>query len=75
MNTENCSEGSVMNRIDRCQLPSVFNTRCNKRFYSDDLPNHNKVLLPALSPTMESGTIVNWAKKEGTFNAVEFKLS
>lgn len=58
-----CRYRSLVN--DRCQLPSVFNTRCNKRFYSDDLPNHNKVLLPALSPTMESGTIVNWAKKEG----------
>ncbi|XP_046672330.1 dihydrolipoyllysine-residue acetyltransferase component of pyruvate dehydrogenase complex, mitochondrial [Homalodisca vitripennis] len=36
------------------------------RYYSSDAyPNHNKVLLPALSPTMEMGTIVSWAKKEG----------
>jgi len=34
------------------------------RGYSE-LPNHNKVLLPALSPTMEAGTIVSWEKKEG----------
>lgn len=30
-----------------------------------DLPDHIKVLLPALSPTMETGTIVSWEKKEG----------
>ncbi|KPJ18712.1 Dihydrolipoyllysine-residue acetyltransferase component of pyruvate dehydrogenase complex, mitochondrial [Papilio machaon] len=34
------------------------------RYYSD-LPSHNKVNLPALSPTMESGSIVRWEKKEG----------
>ncbi|OQR79322.1 dihydrolipoyllysine-residue acetyltransferase component of pyruvate dehydrogenase complex [Tropilaelaps mercedesae] len=30
-----------------------------------DLPSHIKVTLPALSPTMEMGTIVSWDKKEG----------
>ncbi|CAH2043846.1 unnamed protein product, partial [Iphiclides podalirius] len=34
------------------------------RYYSD-LPSHIKVNLPALSPTMESGSIVRWEKKEG----------
>lgn len=34
------------------------------RFYSS-LPSHNKIMLPALSPTMENGSIVSWAKKEG----------
>ncbi|XP_011142043.1 dihydrolipoyllysine-residue acetyltransferase component of pyruvate dehydrogenase complex, mitochondrial isoform X2 [Harpegnathos saltator] len=34
------------------------------RFYAD-YPNHIKVQLPALSPTMETGTIVSWQKKEG----------
>lgn len=34
------------------------------RFYAD-LPDHIKVPLPALSPTMEEGTLVSWAKKEG----------
>ncbi len=33
--------------------------------YSGDLPDHFKIALPALSPTMEMGTIVSWAKKEG----------
>ncbi|VDD95661.1 unnamed protein product [Enterobius vermicularis] len=36
------------------------------RFYSNgNLPEHKKVPLPALSPTMEHGTIVSWQKKEG----------
>ncbi|XP_013111944.2 dihydrolipoyllysine-residue acetyltransferase component of pyruvate dehydrogenase complex, mitochondrial isoform X2 [Stomoxys calcitrans] len=30
-----------------------------------DYPDHIKVALPALSPTMEQGTIVSWEKKEG----------
>ncbi|XP_050348064.1 dihydrolipoyllysine-residue acetyltransferase component of pyruvate dehydrogenase complex, mitochondrial isoform X2 [Nymphalis io] len=34
------------------------------RYYSS-LPTHSKVNLPALSPTMESGSIVSWEKKEG----------
>lgn len=30
-----------------------------------DLPDHIRVPLPALSPTMERGSIVGWEKKEG----------
>lgn len=29
------------------------------------MPEHAKILLPALSPTMEQGTLAKWAKKEG----------
>lgn len=37
-----------------------------RRTYSaGNLPNHQRVLLPALSPTMEMGTIISWEKKEG----------
>ena len=32
---------------------------------SADLPSHEVVKLPALSPTMEQGTIVTWEKKVG----------
>lgn len=37
------------------------------RSYASDAsyPSHIKVKLPALSPTMEMGTIVSWEKKEG----------
>lgn len=43
-------------------------TRQPVRHYCPDLPPHNKVMLPALSPTMELGTIVSWEKKEGTLH-------
>ena len=29
------------------------------------LPEHTKIRLPALSPTMEQGTLAKWVKKEG----------
>lgn len=29
------------------------------------MPQHLKIVLPALSPTMERGTIVRWTKAEG----------
>jgi pyruvate dehydrogenase E2 component (dihydrolipoamide acetyltransferase) len=32
---------------------------------SANLPEHLKIRLPALSPTMEQGTLAKWAKKEG----------
>uniref|UniRef100_A0A0M3I167 Dihydrolipoamide acetyltransferase component of pyruvate dehydrogenase complex n=1 Tax=Ascaris lumbricoides TaxID=6252 RepID=A0A0M3I167_ASCLU len=37
----------------------------SSRFYSSDLPQHSAIALPALSPTMQKGTIVSWKKKEG----------
>nr|CAG4644923.1 EOG090X08YX [Leptodora kindtii] len=36
-----------------------------RKFSSASLPPHKTVDLPALSPTMESGTIISWEKKEG----------
>ncbi|XP_068617560.1 dihydrolipoyllysine-residue acetyltransferase component of pyruvate dehydrogenase complex, mitochondrial isoform X2 [Battus philenor] len=42
----------------------VLQWRPHIRYYSD-LPSHSKVNLPALSPTMENGSIVRWEKKEG----------
>ena len=42
--------------------PVQYNVRC---FSSGDLPEHTPVPLPALSPTMEMGTIISWEKKEG----------
>ena len=32
---------------------------------SDNLPTHKRITLPALSPTMETGTLRSWAKQEG----------
>ncbi|VDN17647.1 unnamed protein product [Gongylonema pulchrum] len=35
------------------------------RMYASGLPDHRLITMPALSPTMEHGTLVNWQKKEG----------
>ncbi|KAJ8965135.1 hypothetical protein NQ314_004360 [Rhamnusium bicolor] len=39
--------------------------QCLVRHYSGSYPSHTRVTLPALSPTMEMGTIISWEKKEG----------
>ena len=47
-------------------FPSLTTNTTTKRFYaSSSFPEHTKILLPALSPTMEQGTLAKWAKKEG----------
>ncbi|XP_029029018.1 dihydrolipoyllysine-residue acetyltransferase component of pyruvate dehydrogenase complex, mitochondrial [Betta splendens] len=43
--------------------PQLAGSWRGKRFYS--FPPHTKVELPALSPTMQTGTIARWEKKEG----------
>ncbi|XP_077294358.1 dihydrolipoamide S-acetyltransferase muc isoform X3 [Arctopsyche grandis] len=54
---------------DNVTLPQLkrqtFNPNFNQIRHYADLPSHTKVALPALSPTMELGTIINWEKKEG----------
>ncbi|KAK6317641.1 hypothetical protein J4Q44_G00130410 [Coregonus suidteri] len=45
------------------QPPKPIMGAQTQRFYS--LPPHQKVELPALSPTMQTGTIARWEKKEG----------
>ncbi|KAJ8275922.1 hypothetical protein COCON_G00076740 [Conger conger] len=54
---------NVTNRngyVQRCQIASIHQSQ---RCYS--LPPHQKVELPALSPTMQMGTLARWEKKEG----------
>lgn len=56
-NTSNLAQSRIL------QQPATWRVgfyRC----YAD-LPEHTKVLLPALSPTMETGSIITWQKKEG----------
>lgn len=43
--------------------PKLWKTEFYRGYSS--YPSHSKVLLPALSPTMEAGTIISWEKKEG----------
>lgn len=35
------------------------------RYFASKLPDHVKVQMPSLSPTMEKGNIAKWCKKEG----------
>lgn len=44
---------------------SNFNQSQYRSFSSGSLPEHIRVTLPALSPTMETGTILSWVKSEG----------
>ncbi|GMS81070.1 hypothetical protein PENTCL1PPCAC_3245 [Pristionchus entomophagus] len=45
--------------------PSLNFVKGIRLFSSGNLPKHTRVALPALSPTMELGTVVSWQKKEG----------
>ncbi|XP_063799310.1 LOW QUALITY PROTEIN: dihydrolipoyllysine-residue acetyltransferase component of pyruvate dehydrogenase complex, mitochondrial [Pseudophryne corroboree] len=45
------------------RLLGRLGAEAGRRWYS--LPPHQKVPLPALSPTMQMGTIARWEKKEG----------
>ncbi|KAF8386892.1 hypothetical protein PRIPAC_76034 [Pristionchus pacificus] len=45
--------------------PSINFIKGIRLFSSGNLPKHTRVALPALSPTMELGTVVSWQKKEG----------
>eukprot|EP00252_Welwitschia_mirabilis_P014353 TRINITY_DN31539_c0_g1_i1.p1 TRINITY_DN31539_c0_g1~~TRINITY_DN31539_c0_g1_i1.p1 ORF type:complete len:520 (+),score=108.37 TRINITY_DN31539_c0_g1_i1:170-1729(+) len=64
--------------IERRYNVSLFSKRADKRngfmsevgsqyclFSSNDLPTHNVLEMPALSPTMDKGNIASWKKKEG----------
>jgi len=62
---------SLNNSIKSSQRFAAFNSSnqgvlyTSKCFYSSNLPEHSLIRLPALSPTMEHGTLARWAKKEG----------
>jgi pyruvate dehydrogenase E2 component (dihydrolipoamide acetyltransferase) len=56
----------VSSKIQNLQsFSSSSSSNNNNNDNISTLPSHIKVNLPALSPTMESGTIVSWQKKEG----------
>uniref|UniRef100_A0A673XC93 Acetyltransferase component of pyruvate dehydrogenase complex n=1 Tax=Salmo trutta TaxID=8032 RepID=A0A673XC93_SALTR len=62
-----CNGGRFNTVVSTCrallQPPQPTMGAQTQRFYS--LPPHQKVELPALSPTMQTGTIARWEKKEG----------
>ncbi|XP_037604519.1 dihydrolipoyllysine-residue acetyltransferase component of pyruvate dehydrogenase complex, mitochondrial [Sebastes umbrosus] len=58
-----CYGSGFSHRGTLLRCPQLIGSCQKKRFYS--LPPHQKVELPALSPTMQTGTIARWEKKEG----------
>lgn len=46
-------------------VDGLIQQQFSRAFCSNGLPPHIRVALPALSPTMESGTIASWLKEEG----------
>nr|XP_054761104.1 dihydrolipoyllysine-residue acetyltransferase component of pyruvate dehydrogenase complex, mitochondrial-like [Lytechinus pictus] len=63
----------LINQAERCLKSStllkprlIYQLQKPCRLYSSgDLPAHYKITLPALSPTMEVGTVVRWEKQVG----------
>jgi len=60
---QNKIESNIHTHVDKNFL-RVSPALLARRQFSD-YPPHMRVALPALSPTMELGTIVSWEKKEG----------
>nr|XP_019941798.1 PREDICTED: dihydrolipoyllysine-residue acetyltransferase component of pyruvate dehydrogenase complex, mitochondrial [Paralichthys olivaceus] len=58
-----CLSSGLGHRATLLRCPQLASACQAKRFYC--LPPHQKVELPALSPTMQTGTIARWEKKEG----------
>ncbi|KAL3685100.1 hypothetical protein R1sor_003122 [Riccia sorocarpa] len=46
-------------------LPRQYVPLRTNRFYSSELPPHQEIGMPSLSPTMTQGNIAKWRKKEG----------
>ncbi|KAK0178468.1 hypothetical protein PV327_007359 [Microctonus hyperodae] len=64
--TTRCLYRRFPQRYQDSTTPSVPVSLWKQQFrYYADYPDHIKVSLPALSPTMETGTIISWQKKEG----------
>ncbi|XP_046478907.1 dihydrolipoyllysine-residue acetyltransferase component of pyruvate dehydrogenase complex [Neodiprion pinetum] len=60
-----CIHRKHLQRPQLCNSPRAVTAWTQQlRFYAD-YPDHVSVMLPALSPTMETGSIVSWHKKEG----------
>ncbi|KAK9885227.1 hypothetical protein WA026_010730 [Henosepilachna vigintioctopunctata] len=65
LSLQNVKKFAKYNKIVLQNHPNTIQWTYQIRQYASDLPSHTKVTLPALSPTMEMGTIISWTKKEG----------
>lgn len=57
---------SIANLVDNCQYQRIGASRSwmNQRMFGT-LPPHTKLGMPALSPTMSQGNLIEWKVKEG----------
>ncbi|XP_070143361.1 dihydrolipoyllysine-residue acetyltransferase component of pyruvate dehydrogenase complex, mitochondrial isoform X2 [Drosophila kikkawai] len=56
---------NIRSKLVNSQPQTLTGWSCNFARAYASLPDHMRVPLPALSPTMERGSIVSWEKKEG----------
>lgn len=47
------------------RLPRIAALQSAVRFYASKFPDHTVINMPALSPTMAEGNLIEWKKKEG----------
>ncbi len=59
-----CSNGRLLT-LPRSSIITIRQHQPIRYASSGSLPSHKRITLPALSPTMETGTLRSWAKKEG----------
>ncbi|CAF1018107.1 unnamed protein product [Adineta ricciae] len=59
-----CINGRLLSTT-KCGLTTIYRHQPVRYASSGSLPSHRKITLPALSPTMETGTLRSWSKKEG----------
>ncbi|CAG2100688.1 unnamed protein product [Medioppia subpectinata] len=60
-----CGQILASNVLPKQSISPLIDCRRSGYASEANLPKHSRVVLPALSPTMELGTIISWEKKEG----------
>jgi len=59
-----CTNGRLLS-LPRSGIITILQHQSLRYASSGSLPSHKRITLPALSPTMETGTLRSWSKKEG----------
>jgi len=59
-----CTSGRLLS-LPRSSIITVRQHQPIRYASSGSLPSHKRITLPALSPTMETGTLRSWSKNEG----------
>lgn len=59
-----CTNGRLLS-LPKSGIITIRQHQSIRYASSGSLPSHKTITLPALSPTMETGTLRSWSKKEG----------